>query len=102
MTVRLPIKGTAESVVLGFDFTLESSGVSNPTMTCVPEPGVAVDDAPELVLSGSAQVDPNNPARVLQRVHNGVDLVDYRIQCTVQSGEDILTCGAILPVREDV
>lgn len=102
MTIRLPIKGTEESIVLGFDFSDESTGVSNPTMTCLPEPGVATDDASDLVLAGEPQVDGTNPMRVLQRVHDGVDLVDYRIQCTVQSGDDILTLGAILPVRLNV
>ena len=99
MTQKFPTKGTLESVVLGFDFSRETAVVTAPTFAITCEPGVVVDDSPADILSGASVIDPDNPARVLQRVRAGTDGVDYRIQCTATAGDDTLTIAAILPVR---
>ena len=99
MTQKFPTKGTLESVVLGFDFSREASAVEVPTFTVACEPGVATDDDPAAILSGAPTIDTANPALVLQRVRAGLDMVDYRIQCTATAGDDTLTIAAILPVR---
>lgn len=99
MTQKFPNKGTLESVVLGFDFSREAASVASPTFTVTCEPGVASDDAPTAILVGAPQIDTSNPALVLQRVSAGLDMVDYRIQCTATAGADTLTIAAILPVR---
>ena len=101
--MRLPVKGTDESVVLGFDFSDEAVSVSSATLTVTVEPGVAEDPTPASILTGAYQIDPTNAARVLQRVSAGVDQVDYYIKATAPgNGADILTRGAILPVRSQV
>lgn len=100
MTQKLPVKGTLESVVLGFDFSREASSVTTPSITCEVESSDSADDTPGAVLIGSPTIDPTNAAVVLQRVAAGVDLTDYRIECTVAtSSGDTLTLPVILPVR---
>lgn len=106
MTTRLQEKGTLESVVLGFDFSREAAGVLTPTFVITAETGT--DPAPTLILVGEPQIgefdvndNPISPALVLQRVAGGIDQVNYRIQCTVQTVEgNTLTCATILPVRQ--
>ncbi|HEX7687327.1 MAG TPA: hypothetical protein VF453_06460 [Burkholderiaceae bacterium] len=101
MTTKFPTKGTLESVVLAYDFSLAigTATIAAPSFTCEVESG-AEDASPLSVLSGDPQIDSGNAARVLQRVVGGVDGTDYRIQCTVTtSAGDTLTLAAILPVR---
>lgn len=100
---RFPTKGTGESVVLSFDFSRETTAVSSPVFECVVDHSVPGDPSPAAVLEGAPGIDSINSALVLQRVQGGVDRTDYRIECTVQTDSgDILTLGAILPVRERV
>jgi hypothetical protein len=92
---RLPEKGTLESVVLGFDFSLEATSVSTPQFIVTAELGV--DPSPGMILGGSPVAD---GAVVLQRVDGGLDGVTYRVSCTVSTLEgDTLTLQALLPVR---
>lgn len=98
MINKLQEKGTLESVVLGFDFKRETTGVSNPTIVVYVDAGT--DSNPAQILFSSPEVDDVNPALVKQRVAGGLDQVNYRIQCTVDTAEgDRLTCSAIVPVR---
>lgn len=99
MSTTLPIKGTLESVVLGFDFSAETTAVTSPSVVATIESGVD-DTNPSAILVGVPQVDSTNPARILQRVAAGLDGATYRLQCTVQTGGgDTLTLASLLPVR---
>jgi hypothetical protein len=101
MTTKFPTKGTLESVVLAYDFSLAlgTATITGQTFTCEVESG-AEDPVPADVLDGAPALDSGNAGRVLQRVAGGVDGTDYRIQCTVTtSAGDTLTLAAILPVR---
>lgn len=100
MTTILPTKGTLESVVIGFNFSREAVSVSAPLSIDVSvESGLVGDPSPIDILDGEPQLDPDNPARVLQRVQGGVDATRYRLQCTALANTgDTLTCPVILPV----
>lgn len=100
MTKRLPEKGTLESVVIGFDFSRDATSVSSPAITCAVDNADGADATPDAILVGDPTIDPTYKARVLQRVAAGVDLTDYRIECTVATpAGDTLTLPVILPVR---
>ncbi|HEY9027163.1 MAG TPA: hypothetical protein VIP05_22915 [Burkholderiaceae bacterium] len=101
MTTLLPIKGTGESVVIGFNFSKEAASVGAPMSVAVTvEASLPGDPNPSAILVGDPQVDSENPARVLQRVAGGADATRYRLQCTALADTgDTLTCPVILPVQ---
>lgn len=94
----LPVKGTLESVVLGFNFAKETIGpVTNPSFQIFVESSIATDAAPTMILDGDPEID---VTWVYQRIDAGVDNVNYRIQCTADTPEgDRITIPVIVPVR---
>ncbi len=100
--IQMPVKGTLESVVLGFDFSDECSQVLTiVSVIATVESSIAGDPDPSAVLSGAALVDTTNMAQVNQRIVGGLDGTEYNIQCTVTTDRgDTLSMVFIVPVRQ--
>lgn len=94
MSMRWQDKDPVGNVTVEFDFTLDATAVTSPTVT-VAVVGDA-DPDPELILVGAPAVD---GAIVRQRVRDGIDGVDYFFKCQATNGSDVLTIDAVLPVR---
>lgn len=92
--VRLPEKDPRES----YSITLTFPGpVSDVIMSVDSYSNYGVPDAnPGDIFHGSYVI---NGATVTQKVRNGVDLVDYYIDCVATVGPDRLVSAAMLPVR---
>ncbi len=101
--VQLPVKGTLESVVLGFDFSDDFTSVDSIVsivVTVESAPGDP-DPNPTAILSGVATVDSVNLAQVNQRVFGGLDGMQYAVECTaVGDTGDTLSIVSLLPVRQ--
>lgn len=100
VTPTLDYKDPEETLVVTFDFTKDldpGETISSPTVTVAIDNG-GTDAAYQSVLSGSPTAA---VGVVTQVVTLGVDGVDYRLQCKVNtSGSRVLVLAAILPVRE--
>lgn len=95
---RLPPKDPAERVVVAFNFERrlgEGVTLSSPTVSAAVASGTDVD--PGATVSGAA-----SPlgAKVLQLVIGGLDTVDYRLKCQVDTSDgQRFVLSARLPVR---
>jgi hypothetical protein len=101
--VQLPIKGTLESVTLGFDFSDDFATVQTIVSIIVTGESAAgtPDPNPAAILVGSASVDSVNAAQVNQRVEGGLDSTQYAVQCTATGDNgDTQTIVSLLPVRQ--
>lgn len=90
-----PIKDPSESVVIEFDFAGEMSVIGSAVVSASVY-GTGVDPAVASMLDGAPQV---LAPKVLQRVRNGVDGVDYKLRCVATSGSDVLVRAGVMPVR---
>jgi len=94
MSIRWQDKDPADVITVEFDFTLDATSVSSPTVTVSVVTGA--DPDPGLILVGSPTI---SGAIVRQRVQNGLGGVDYFFKCVASNGSDVLTIDAVLPVR---
>lgn len=92
--IRMTDKDPSESLVVEFFFDGRATAIADPVVTVAVAEGA--DDAPAAILLGSATA---SGTRVLQRVRNGVDGVDYFLRCLVTAGDDTLAAELVLPVR---
>ena len=102
MVKQFPVKLPSEVVTALFDFSLETTAVTNPVVTVSVFWSVGTPDpTPSAIIFGSPTVDATTQSYVYQHIGGGLDLNDYSIRCTATAanGIDILTVPAILPVR---
>lgn len=94
--IRWLEKDPTDSIVVEFDFKDDATSVSGPTVA-VQASDATLDPNPNAIKAGAPTVI---GTRVLQRIVNGVNGVDYFFQCvgTTNTG-DVLTIEAVLPVR---
>lgn len=101
MVKQFPIKLPSELITVLFDFSLETTAVTGPTVTVsVFWSAGTPDPSPSAIKSGSPTVDGTTLSYVYQHIVGGLDLNDYSILCTATAANgDILTVPAVLPVR---
>ena len=97
MTIRFEDKDPGDTVVVEFDFSPDTSTVTeDPAPTVAVTVAAGTDASPSAILLGPVTVA---GGRVYQRVTAGLTGVDYALKCTAASGQDRYTVEAILPVR---
>ena len=70
-------KDPAEIVTITFDFSLDATAISNPSISVAVRTGKN-DPSPETMIFGAAQVAGTN---VMQRVQGGVSGTTYQLRC---------------------
>ena len=101
MPKRLDIKDPEESVLMEFDFSDAAASVS--LIECKAEAVRNVDDNANAILDADAVDNSVNGAKVFQRIHGGLDKVNYGVECKVLTDTgDILLLAAIVPVRRKI
>lgn len=91
--MKLYAKDPAENIVLEFDFTGELTSISTATVSITAQDG---SNTAATMLDGAPQI---TGAKVLQRIKNGVDQIDYKPRCVAISGADVRVRAATLPVK---
>jgi phage gp36-like protein len=94
MTIRFNDKDPGDIVTLSFDFSADAEAVTAPTISVTVLLGTDAD--PSMILVGAPTIE---GAMVRQRVQNGLNGVDYGLQCFASNGSDRYSIEAILPVR---
>lgn len=98
MTTLWPITRPGETPTVTFDFSDETTAVSNPTVTASLLNQAVADASPGSTVSGTATVV---GATVLQRLSARTAQNDYLVTCTATAANgDVLKRDAILPVRD--